>query len=424
MSQSSPNLSLPYIASAQAQKHITHNQALQALDGIVQLSVEGIRDVPPSAGTTDEGASFILGPDASGDWAGKSGHIVSLQNGQWISVTPQTGWRAWNTEAETLLVYKGSEWSSVPIERTDVLGVNASADNYNRLSVNAPASLFSHDGAGHNLVINKQSGEDTASLLFQSGFVGHAEMGLVGDNAFQIKVSSDGADFHTAMTVNALGRIHFPGGLYRGVDLKGPTETGASQSFYGFPNSLAVPLSRENVELDSGDIYISPIYVDSAHTLQSVTLAVYSAQSQSNALGRMALYHLGEGENNGWQLGTLIKDFGSFSAAQNGMKTLQVNPEMELSPGWYGLAVGVSGPDVKVRYVTYAMPRMAQFFLYETANTADFRTTGMSSCLVIKNHDDDITAGFAQTYNSGDMSMIRTHNYGARLYVMPKWKRS
>ncbi len=38
MSQT-PNLALPYIQAAQAQKHVTHNEAIRALDAIVQLGV-------------------------------------------------------------------------------------------------------------------------------------------------------------------------------------------------------------------------------------------------------------------------------------------------------------------------------------------------------------------------------------------------
>ena len=33
------NLKLPYIAPSQAQKHVTHNEAIRALDALVQLSV-------------------------------------------------------------------------------------------------------------------------------------------------------------------------------------------------------------------------------------------------------------------------------------------------------------------------------------------------------------------------------------------------
>lgn len=34
-----PNLGLPLLAAAQSQKHVTHNEALEELDGLVQCSV-------------------------------------------------------------------------------------------------------------------------------------------------------------------------------------------------------------------------------------------------------------------------------------------------------------------------------------------------------------------------------------------------
>jgi hypothetical protein len=47
--EQSPNLGLPYIMAAQAQKHVTHNEAIRSLDVLVQLSVVD-RDLngPPS----------------------------------------------------------------------------------------------------------------------------------------------------------------------------------------------------------------------------------------------------------------------------------------------------------------------------------------------------------------------------------------
>ena len=40
MSDSTTNLLLPYLMAAQAQKHVTHNEALRLLDGLVQLLVK------------------------------------------------------------------------------------------------------------------------------------------------------------------------------------------------------------------------------------------------------------------------------------------------------------------------------------------------------------------------------------------------
>jgi hypothetical protein len=50
MSDATTHLLLPYILAAQAQKHVTHNEALRILDGLVQLSVLD-RDLtaPPAA---------------------------------------------------------------------------------------------------------------------------------------------------------------------------------------------------------------------------------------------------------------------------------------------------------------------------------------------------------------------------------------
>ena len=48
MSDHTTHLLLPYILAAQAQKHVTHNEALRILDGLVQLSViDRTRTAPP-----------------------------------------------------------------------------------------------------------------------------------------------------------------------------------------------------------------------------------------------------------------------------------------------------------------------------------------------------------------------------------------
>jgi hypothetical protein len=49
MSTVSPNLSLPYIQQNQAQKHVTHNEGMRLLDGVVQLSVLSRAQTAPPA---------------------------------------------------------------------------------------------------------------------------------------------------------------------------------------------------------------------------------------------------------------------------------------------------------------------------------------------------------------------------------------
>ena len=50
--------------------------------------------------------------------------------------------------------------------------------------------------------VNKETDGDTASLLFQSGFSGRAEVGLAGDTDFVFKVSADGSDWVEAIRID------------------------------------------------------------------------------------------------------------------------------------------------------------------------------------------------------------------------------
>ncbi|WP_422049328.1 DUF2793 domain-containing protein [Shimia sp.] len=199
MPQRSPNLDMPYIQPSQAQKHVTHNEAIEQLDALVGLSVKAFDAVEPPANPA-EGERYALGAGANGDWAGQDGMLAVWANGGWLYLTPQEGWRAFGEAEQALRIYRGGQWTGLSF---DQLGLGATPDAVNRLSVAAEATLLSHDGAGHQLKLNKASTGDTASLLFQSNWTGHAEMGLAGENDWSIKVSPDGSNWTTALKVAA-----------------------------------------------------------------------------------------------------------------------------------------------------------------------------------------------------------------------------
>lgn len=211
---STPNLDLPYIAAAQAQKHVTHNEAIRALDAIVQLAVLD-RDLSAPPATPADGDRYIVAASSTGAWTDRDAQLAAYQDGAWQFFRPQTGWVAWIADEGRLLGWDGSTWRPVAtdatVNPTPLVGVNATADTTNRLSLNATASLFNHDGSGHQLKINKAGESDTASLLFQSGFSGRAEFGLPSTDDFSVKVSADGSIWHDALiTDGASGRITFP----------------------------------------------------------------------------------------------------------------------------------------------------------------------------------------------------------------------
>ena len=109
-----PNLALPYLAAAQAQKHVTVNEALDALDGLVQLSViSAALSAPP--GNPTEGDRYIIASGATGAWTGWDASATQFSGGAWQRLIPQTGWLAWDAASGQLLVWTGSAWTGLDV---------------------------------------------------------------------------------------------------------------------------------------------------------------------------------------------------------------------------------------------------------------------------------------------------------------------
>jgi hypothetical protein len=209
-----PRLSLPQIISGQALKHITHNEALMRLDALVQASVEASTVTAPPA-TPLEGEAWIVPASATGVWAGHSEEIAAFQAGAWTFYDPAPGWQVFDKASGTLCIFSGTGWIAVAATGAGLpqLGINADADTTNRLSVAADATLLSHDGAGHQLKLNKATSGDTGGLLFQSNWSGRAEMGLLADNAWRLKISTDGSSWSNAVIVASDGSASFAGAV-------------------------------------------------------------------------------------------------------------------------------------------------------------------------------------------------------------------
>lgn len=204
-----PNLKLPYIMAAQSQKHVTHNEAIRALDAIVQLSVAD-RDLGVPPASPSEGDRYVVAAAPVGAWAGHAGNIAAWQDGAWAFYAPEEGWIAWVADEDRLVAWDGTAWVVAGgglINPAPLVGVNATADATNRLSVKSNAALFSHDdvtpGTGDlRVVYNKAAAGNTASFLYQTGFSGRAEVGLTGDDKLHFKVSADGATWKEALCID------------------------------------------------------------------------------------------------------------------------------------------------------------------------------------------------------------------------------
>jgi hypothetical protein len=112
MPDATTHLLLPYILAAQAQKHVTHNEALRILDGLVQLSVID-RDLTASPVSPADGDRYIVGSGATGDWVGWDLNIALWNDGAWLRLPPRIGWRTWVEDEALLLVWTGAAWEVV-----------------------------------------------------------------------------------------------------------------------------------------------------------------------------------------------------------------------------------------------------------------------------------------------------------------------
>ncbi|WP_374395633.1 DUF2793 domain-containing protein [Tabrizicola sp.] len=363
MSDITTHLLLPYILASQAQKHVTHNEALRLLDAMVQLSVlDRTRTAPPASPT--DGDRHIIASGATGLWAGWDLNVAFWVDGVWMRLVPRPGWLAWIADEAAFVVWNGAAWDPVgePVDVSDavfslvneadptrkalfslsgittgttrtftlpntsselailagtqtftgnktfsgtltasgtvtmsaasasigtatttatygmgtgvtatgvtktlnlgtggasgsttvvnigsatagasgttvintpmvtfansvtqvgmpqanltaqLLGLGgATADMFNRLSVNTPAVLLNNAGAGIEATVNKAAAGNDAALAFKTGFSARALIGLLGSDDFSFKVSPDGSAFYDALKINrSTGQVELP----------------------------------------------------------------------------------------------------------------------------------------------------------------------------------------------------------------------
>ena len=103
------NLSLPLLAAAQAQKHVTMNAATQALDVLVQPAViDSVLAAPPS--DPADGDRYLVPAGAIDAWAGQDHKLACWQDGVWVFHAPQTGWRVFVELQGRMLTYLSGKW--------------------------------------------------------------------------------------------------------------------------------------------------------------------------------------------------------------------------------------------------------------------------------------------------------------------------
>jgi hypothetical protein len=143
MSQSSTRLSLPYIQPAQSQKHVTHNEAIRALDLLVQLTFKDDQTTTPPS-NPDEGDCYVIPSNPVGVWAGQEDAIATYLDGAWQFTPPQAGWSGYVISRGALAGFTGTQWTDVaPIRATTITLASAHGPSSGSIQQNIMSKAIS-----------------------------------------------------------------------------------------------------------------------------------------------------------------------------------------------------------------------------------------------------------------------------------------
>ncbi|MBK8458559.1 MAG: DUF2793 domain-containing protein [Phyllobacteriaceae bacterium] len=226
------HLDIPLIMPSQAQKHVTHNEAISRLDVLVNCAAKSRQLTAPPAAPA-EGDRYLVAQNPNGVWAGREGALAAFQAGGWEFLQPGAGWVVYVEDEDAVLLHDGGGWKPhaetiARINHVERFGLATEADVANPLSARLNAASFAalpaaEGGSGDiRFALNAEDDAHTASILFKTGWSGRAEMGLAGSEDFVLKASANGAVWANALIVDhETGGIEMPNtpGFDVGVNL-------------------------------------------------------------------------------------------------------------------------------------------------------------------------------------------------------------
>jgi len=170
-------LELPLLAPAQAQKHVTVNEALARLDALVQLSLTSVGGTTPP-GSPSEGEAHGIGVGATGDWAGQDGKLAIFLNGGWSFLTAGSGWQGWSEAGGTRVQYDGVDW----IEGAGALSASGAGFVHRTIEVDHAVAAGATSSIGGGLPANTIVYGVTGRVLSTIGGAASMEIGVSGSS--------------------------------------------------------------------------------------------------------------------------------------------------------------------------------------------------------------------------------------------------
>lgn len=429
--ENTTNLKLPLLIPNQSGKEITHNEALVIIDNILQNGVidKDLTTPPENPNSND---IYIVSKNATGDWADKDKQIAFYDNG-WRFVEPREGFIFWVNDEDKLYTYNGSKWveaiassgsgntggtsdvqelndlsdveitsagkydilqhdgtdfvNTKSIQQLTMLGINATADSDNKLSVKSDYVLFDKSTDNSRVKVNKATSTDTASHLFQTNYGGRAEFGLIGDDDFTLKVSNDGETWNNAFVVDrATGNIDFKGTITNNGN---SLQSGNSGSIIALNQTVTIENNTTEIEFTNLDINKKHIF-EFYNIYPNATNADIFCQLSSN-----------ETYISSYRYSSMYANVNNAGAYFGNANVSQI-PLNASSVGGYYITQGISG---KIDFYNFAITGI-QYINFESATNIGgvniFTYFGKSDCNLNGNKFDKIKFYLSNgTFKSG-----------------------
>ena len=212
---------MPLLDAAQAQKHVTINEALVRSDILSSRRVES-RSLSQPPALPEDGNAYVVGIAAAGEWSGEEGSIALFLNGGWEFLSPWSGARFWVEDEHSEILFTNDEW----IEASVAASNGAAATTGKVIE-------FDHDLAASTASVTPAVIPDKAIVL---GVTGRVISEITGPASWSLGVSGSpdryGSGYGLTTGAFAHGVTGQPQAYFGATDLvitsDGPAFTGGS----------------------------------------------------------------------------------------------------------------------------------------------------------------------------------------------------
>lgn len=175
-----PHLSLTLVDQSQAQKEVTVNTALYALDAVLNTgAIDKDLSTPPGSPAT--GDVYIVAASPTGAWSGQAGNIAYFAQA-WQFIVPRQGMLLWVNDESLIYVYNGTSWAASPNGEANT-GGNLGSGQGVYASKSGVQLNFKSLVAGSNVSLSSDANTVTIAASGGTGSPGGSSGQLQYDNA-------------------------------------------------------------------------------------------------------------------------------------------------------------------------------------------------------------------------------------------------